>query len=75
MVLIRWFNAALPQVVKASVLLVLWLGVVSLLLGLLLDLVVLPFRAPPNTTPLLFLYQDYCMGLLALKVRPRWPYT
>jgi hypothetical protein len=53
---------------KVVALAVLWLGVVATLLGVLFELVLLPLRLPANQTALLYLYQDWTMGVLALKL-------
>ncbi|KAF6256292.1 hypothetical protein COO60DRAFT_1702419 [Scenedesmus sp. NREL 46B-D3] len=53
---------------QCAVLLVLWLGVVATMLGMLCELVLLPLRLPPNQTALIYLYQDWTMGVLALKL-------
>ncbi|KAF8073198.1 SUD1 [Scenedesmus sp. PABB004] len=53
---------------QCALLLVLWLGVVATLLGMLCELVLLPLRLPPNQTALIFLYQDWVLGVLALKL-------
>jgi len=60
----RWVLLA----AKVAVLVVLWLGVVATLLGVLFELILLPLRLPPNQTALLFLYQDWTLGVLALKL-------
>jgi len=51
---------------QCAVLLFLWLGVVATMLGMLCELVLLPLRLPPNQTALIYLYQDWTMGVLAL---------
>jgi hypothetical protein len=38
------------------------------MLGLLVELVLLPLRLPPNQSALIFLYQDWTMGVLGLKL-------
>eukprot|EP00775_Hariotina_reticulata_P005538 gene5538-5774_t len=53
---------------QVTVLLVLWLGVVATMLGMLCELVLLPLRLPPNQTALIYLYQDWTMGVLVLKL-------
>ena len=42
----------------------LWLGVVATLLGMLLELSLLPFRLDPNQTALMYVYQDFTVGIL-----------
>jgi hypothetical protein len=42
------------------------LGVVATLLGMLCEMVLMPLRLPPNQTALIYLYQDWTMGVLAL---------
>lgn len=45
------------------------LGVVPLMFGLLLELVVVvPLRVPLNQTPVLFLWQDWALGVLYTKI-------
>lgn len=53
---------------KCTTLVALWLGVVATMLGMLCELVLLPLRLPPNQTALIYLYQDWTMGVLALKL-------
>lgn len=53
----------------AGVMFVLMFGVVPLLFGLLLELVVVvPLRVPFNQTPVLFLIQDWTLGVLYTKI-------
>lgn len=53
----------------AAVIFVLMLGVVPLMFGLLLELVVVvPLRVPLNQTPVLFLWQDWALGVLYTKI-------
>lgn len=53
----------------AAVIFVLMLGVVPLMFGLLLELVVVvPLRVPINQTPVLFLWQDWALGVLYTKI-------
>jgi E3 ubiquitin-protein ligase MARCH6 len=54
--------------IQAVFLFVLLAGMVPLLLGVLLELLILPIRVPPNKSPVLFLYQDWVLGLLCLKL-------
>jgi E3 ubiquitin-protein ligase MARCH6 len=49
------------------------LGIAPLLAGLLFELVIVtPLRVPVNETPLFFVYQDWAMGIVALKVWSRF---
>lgn len=43
-------------------------GVCPLLLGVLMELLMLPVRVSPSKSPILFLYQDWVLGLLCLKL-------
>ena len=53
----------------AAIIFVLMLGVVPLMFGLLLELVVVvPLRVPINQTPVLFLWQDWALGVLYTKI-------
>lgn len=53
----------------AAIIFVLMLGVVPLLFGLLLELVVVvPLRVPLTQTPILFLWQDWALGVLYTKI-------
>lgn len=53
----------------AAIIFVLMLGVVPLLFGLLLELVVVvPLRVPMTQTPILFLWQDWALGVLYTKI-------
>jgi E3 ubiquitin-protein ligase MARCH6 len=53
----------------AAIIFVLMLGVVPLMFGLLLELVVVvPLRVPLNQTPVLFLWQDWALGVLYTKI-------
>lgn len=53
----------------AAVIFVLMLGVVPLMFGLLLELVVVvPLRVPLTQTPVLFLFQDWALGVLYTKI-------
>lgn len=53
----------------AAIIFVLMLGVVPLLFGLLLELVVVvPLRVPLAQTPILFLWQDWALGVLYTKI-------
>lgn len=53
----------------AAIIFVLMLGVVPLLFGLLLELVVVvPLRVPLSQTPILFLWQDWALGVLYTKI-------
>ncbi|KAJ9583528.1 hypothetical protein L9F63_022146, partial [Diploptera punctata] len=58
-------GGAATDVISASVL----LGVVPLLFGLLLELVVVvPLRVPLDQTPVLFVWQDWALGVLYTKI-------
>lgn len=53
----------------AVVIFVLMLGVIPLMFGLLLELVVVvPLRVPLRQTPVLFLWQDWALGVLYTKI-------
>lgn len=55
--------------VKAAVAFVLLVGVIPLLFGLLLELVVLiPLRVPLEQNPILFIWQDWALGVLYTKI-------
>ncbi|XP_012226741.1 E3 ubiquitin-protein ligase MARCHF6 [Linepithema humile] len=55
--------------VKASVAFVLLVGVIPLLFGLLLELVVVvPLRVPLEQNPILFIWQDWALGVLYTKI-------
>ncbi|XP_050301508.1 E3 ubiquitin-protein ligase MARCHF6 [Anthonomus grandis grandis] len=61
----QWFYLGL-KTIAASVLL---LGVIPLLFGLLLELVVIiPLRVPIHQTPILFIWQDWALGVLYTKI-------
>ncbi|XP_012271649.1 E3 ubiquitin-protein ligase MARCH6 [Orussus abietinus] len=54
---------------KASVASILLVGVIPLLFGLLLELVVIiPLRIPLEQTPILFIWQDWALGVLYTKI-------
>lgn len=54
---------------KASVAFVLLIGVIPLLFGLLLELVVVvPLRVPLEQNPILFIWQDWALGVLYTKI-------
>lgn len=54
---------------KASVAFVLLVGVIPLLFGLLLELVVVvPLRVPLEQNPILFIWQDWALGVLYTKI-------
>lgn len=64
----HWLSVALSYGM-AAVIFVLMLGVVPLMFGLLLELVVVvPLRVPLNQTPVLFLWQDWALGVLYTKI-------
>lgn len=53
----------------AAIIFVLMLGVIPLMFGLLLELVVVvPLRVPLEQTPVLFLWQDWALGVLYTKI-------
>ncbi|CAK9817654.1 E3 ubiquitin-protein ligase MARCHF6 [Anthophora quadrimaculata] len=55
--------------VKASVAFFLLIGLIPLLFGLLLELVVIvPLRVPLEQSPILFLWQDWALGVLYTKI-------
>lgn len=65
-------RTALPRVkmgMKGAFVVILWLGVVPLLAGVLLELTItVPLRVPFNETPYLYLHQDWALGLLIMKL-------
>lgn len=64
----HWISVA-ASYAMAAVIFVLMLGVVPLLFGLLLELVVVvPLRVPLDQTPILFLWQDWALGVLYTKI-------
>ncbi|KAH0551221.1 hypothetical protein KQX54_000717 [Cotesia glomerata] len=55
--------------VRASIAFVLLVGVIPLLFGLLLELVVVvPLRVPLEQNPILFIWQDWALGVLYTKI-------
>lgn len=53
----------------AAIICILMLGVIPLMFGLLLELVVVvPLRVPLDQTPVLFLWQDWALGVLYTKI-------
>lgn len=54
--------------VKCMTLVLLWLGVAATLLGMLVELTLMPLRLPRNQSALMYLYQDWTMGVLGLKL-------
>jgi E3 ubiquitin-protein ligase MARCH6 len=53
----------------AAAIFVLMLGVIPLMFGLLLELlIVVPLRVPLDQTPVLFLWQDWALGVLYTKI-------
>lgn len=61
----KWCIVGLKSVVAFSVL----IGVIPLLFGLLLELVVVvPLRVPLDQTPVLWLWQDWALGVLYTKI-------
>lgn len=64
----HWCSVAISYGL-AAIIFVLMLGVVPLMFGLLLELVVVvPLRVPINQTPVLFLWQDWALGVLYTKI-------
>lgn len=64
----HWISVAVSYGL-AGLIFVLMLGVVPLMFGLLLELVVVvPLRVPINQTPVLFLWQDWALGVLYTKI-------
>lgn len=64
----HWCSVAFSYGLAATIF-VLMLGVVPLMFGLLLELVVVvPLRVPLNQTPVLFLWQDWALGVLYTKI-------
>lgn len=65
-------RTALPRirmVAKGGVLIIVWLGVIPLIAGVLLELTItVPLRVPHNETPYLYLQQDWALGLLIMKL-------
>lgn len=54
---------------KATIAFVLLVGVIPLLFGLLLELViVVPLRVPLEQNPILFIWQDWALGVLYTKI-------
>ena len=57
------------QGAKASVAVVLLVGVIPLLFGILLEVVVLmPVRVPLTQSPVFFLWQDWALGAMYTKI-------
>ena len=57
------------QLAKASIAMVLLVGVIPLLFGLLLEMVVLmPVRVSLNQSPIFFLWQDWALGAMYTKI-------
>jgi E3 ubiquitin-protein ligase MARCH6 len=64
----QWIMIGASYALAASMF-VLMLGVIPLMFGLLLELVVVvPLRAPLDQTPVLFLWQDWALGVLYTKI-------
>ncbi|GAB0096883.1 E3 ubiquitin-protein ligase MARCH6 [Sergentomyia squamirostris] len=64
----HWMNIG-ASYAMAAVIFILMFGVVPLLYGLLLELVVVvPLRVPLEQTPILFLGQDWALGVLYTKI-------
>ncbi|CAH0563508.1 unnamed protein product [Brassicogethes aeneus] len=61
----HWCILGLKTIVASTIL----LGVIPLLFGLLLELVVIiPLRVPIHQTPILFIWQDWALGVLYTKI-------
>eukprot|EP00737_Agarophyton_chilense_P000307 gb/GEZJ01000350.1/.p1 GENE.gb/GEZJ01000350.1/~~gb/GEZJ01000350.1/.p1 ORF type:complete len:1051 (-),score=144.27 gb/GEZJ01000350.1/:1268-4420(-) len=58
----------LALVVKGTVIISIWLGIIPLMTGLLFELIFVPIRVSYNETPYFCLHQDWALGLLLLKV-------
>ncbi|XP_053685217.1 E3 ubiquitin-protein ligase MARCHF6 [Sabethes cyaneus] len=64
----HWISVATSYALAAMIF-VLMLGVIPLMFGLLLELVVVvPLRVPLEQTPVLFLWQDWALGVLYTKI-------
>ncbi|XP_062553583.1 E3 ubiquitin-protein ligase MARCHF6 [Armigeres subalbatus] len=64
----HWISVATSYAL-AAIIFVLMLGVIPLMFGLLLELVVVvPLRVPLVQTPVLFLWQDWALGVLYTKI-------
>ncbi|XP_035919137.1 E3 ubiquitin-protein ligase MARCHF6-like [Anopheles stephensi] len=64
----HWISIA-TSYAMAMIVFVHMLGVIPLMFGLLLELVVvIPLRVPPDQTPVLFLWQDWALGVLYTKI-------
>lgn len=64
----HWISVATSYALAAMIF-VLMLGVIPLMFGLLLELVVVvPLRVPVEQTPVLFLWQDWALGVLYTKI-------
>ncbi|CAN6826626.1 unnamed protein product [Brassica oleracea] len=56
-------------VFKSSVLLAIWIFIIPVLIGLVLELlVIVPMRVPVDETPVFLLYQDWALGFILLKI-------
>ncbi|CAG9812916.1 unnamed protein product [Phaedon cochleariae] len=61
----QWCMLGLKTIIASTIL----LGVIPLLFGLLLELVVIiPLRVPIHQTPILFIWQDWALGVLYTKI-------
>lgn len=61
----QWCILGMKTIVASTIL----LGVIPLLFGLLLELVVIvPLRVPIHQTPVLFIWQDWALGVLYTKI-------
>ncbi|CDY51956.1 BnaA08g11620D [Brassica napus] len=56
-------------VFKSSVLLAIWIFIIPVLIGLVIELlVIVPMRVPVDETPVFLLYQDWALGFIFLKI-------
>ncbi|XP_060521489.1 E3 ubiquitin-protein ligase MARCHF6 [Cylas formicarius] len=61
----QWCLLGLKTIIASTIL----LGIIPLLFGLLLELVVvIPLRVPIHQTPILFIWQDWALGVLYTKI-------
>uniref|UniRef100_M4F0K7 E3 ubiquitin-protein ligase MARCHF6-like C-terminal domain-containing protein n=1 Tax=Brassica campestris TaxID=3711 RepID=M4F0K7_BRACM len=61
----RWCGV----VFKSSVLVAIWIFIIPVLIGLVLELlVIVPMRVPVDETPVFLLYQDWALGFIFLKI-------
>ncbi|KAG0570423.1 hypothetical protein KC19_6G161200, partial [Ceratodon purpureus] len=61
----KWFTIG----AKSMVLIFLWIVLIPILIGLIFELVVLvPFRPSMDEIPILYIYHDWALGLVTLKI-------